>query len=1491
MRTLSEELLGAQSALNRRPVSSIIVRDVMLRFSDFTTSAYDTGYPSAEDDDGIPRAPVDSGHVTEYGNPLTGIFRVWTSADTVYVHRCVVPPVLADWQNTDTVATYTTDAIHRPGFRDGWVFYGYNGDIYHAYNLGAASVFRASAYSVGTANIALAPINTSTVYMLRLHTALGDFRYISIHRVTDSGIETCPHTIVVDPDYNGASLSWFDAESVGSRDVLVINERTYGHPVVVFYEGGVWSQPRPIMPMDIVDNYSFLRIAGLAAIEGASGDRVLWASGRLGRKGSTGAHPQEADVVLRSKDGEHWSFDRYAYLCQDNMRSRLIAYDDNYVYYAAGAVVKRAPRSWLAGGDAASKWTLDSDILSWTYSQPSPGAACKGNVSVADHNDEYGSSLRPGYWLWRYAGYNGHTVLLSTEGIDGMRRSYRAGDRQLTLHTRDIAMRLLTDWASSQDWQWLSQQKHLDDCDKVDYLYSVGAASIQVPDQQDAELTGTVEQDDLDEAENSDGLEFKTYNRPGIFFCTKPFDARMFRVTARFQFHHSGPTSGPTGLGHNLTVDSNQGTLSYTGGDTPYFTDDGQDFWEWAMVSDEEEAAYIIVVTNSDGTFTWAYLGLLVDGSDNHSVYVRKQPDGEAGWNGTDPTGKTPASYVISRSDDRARPGEGFGVVGCGVDQYNFVAAFMGLADEKLYLMFRRGEQGAAPWFILDEAALSATPERGKLYEVQLVRNGRALSARVVELGDDGAWVDLATVEHNWNWPTPMVATGWDDDDWDDRGKVGIICHLAVPETRIGSITRDKNFVMRDPDLFNRLYIDENGWAAHASNQDDYGDFQDGAAAPPLRFGGEVYNPAEASAPDEAPYTALKRTLSNRATLECRITHRDPDINQMCLKPDGYDHTATPENGWSGSEPFFWLSTDQLGIGSTATATQCQKATWTGDCCVVSDMDEDWWKIELDDHAKLVPGFYLPGRGNSEAAQAHGAGTVLRQHWEPYIRVRSIRAFDGEFDKSLEWVLLDIASKAGVLDFDTDRSIDETINPSDTTVHWLEDVDGETVRQRDFDLTITLPNKLNEGDAICVLARASDTPSAIPTTPSDFAGVLIEYYHYDATTWKVRIWQTSTASNSWRLIDSVNWSSKADGQRVRVVGREQAIAVYVNDCRLSSYAIGPLYGYDSDGYEDSLAGAGYIGIYRLSGTAPASLDGTTVTQPELWAWTDGVILDQRMNAVSGLRRAIQDRRIKFFGNADGSLRISLFEHRDAPLNVAVGSEQGALSYTTWSECDCSPNRAFQDTGQDFTRWRGAGSRARCKIVVTNDDSSESWGYIGYAKGDTACVFQDVEMSQSGWNGADPSGKTPVSYEVYLIAVGDQVYQDDTGPTDRVPTYVRVVGEEISEYIDHDSAAELGLVFASASCPSLEEEEAYKEAQRLVEDALSQARARQQTSAARLNWEVEDEVRVAFFPADGGNVVDGTYIVDAVGFQYRPGDLVMQAVLREKNPQWGPQIHY
>lgn len=98
--------------------------------------------------------------------------------------------------------------------------------------------------------------------------------------------------------------------------------------------------------------------------------------------------------------------------------------------------------------------------------------------------------------------------------------------------------------------------------------------------------------------------------------------------------------------------------------------------------------------------------------------------------------------------------------------------------------------------------------------------------------------------------------------------------------------------------------------------------------------------------------------------------------------------------------------------------------------------------------------------------------------------------------------------------------------------------------------------------------------------------------------------------------------------------------------------------------------------------------------------------------------------------------------------AVVDIHQGALSYTNESGL-----KTFTDAGQDFTDWDTASGDAAYRIQVANTNGTVSWGYLGATVSATEVyVYQDIACATSGWNDSDPSGLTPLSYQVIQVSL-------------------------------------------------------------------------------------------------------------------------------------------
>jgi len=392
---------------------------------------------------------------------------------------------------------YTEDFVHYTAMSnygiderrmsvDGQYVYGINGPWIQSNGFDAFLVPGSSAYHYP---IAIAGVSRYALYLLVAYPDEedGDFSDITALGIiyassSDSGatwdFSEMDYVIPVPDDYKVYAGNFFDAVRLDDgTDVILVNLSNYGDPRVILRRNAVWSTPYHVLPIDIVDNYSYLRLGWLKCYDG-----VIYATGSLGRAGSTGTYAQEMGVVLRSTDGLRWSMDRYRYLGTAPFLSPLVM-DDDYMYYIKSVdstcTIYRAERTPVFGC-YNHKVTVTDDILGWQCTEANHGNPGAINIQLANAAYNYSTAscseyIQEGDLVRLYAGYEdvdgAEYMLLNTYGIDQV-----VPDAQMQLTGREWAYRQLKDVAFDQDWQWLSQTKHHDTCVNMGGLYSIGDA-------------------------------------------------------------------------------------------------------------------------------------------------------------------------------------------------------------------------------------------------------------------------------------------------------------------------------------------------------------------------------------------------------------------------------------------------------------------------------------------------------------------------------------------------------------------------------------------------------------------------------------------------------------------------------------------------------------------------------------------------------------------------------------------------------------------------------------------------------------------------------------------------------------------------------------------------------------------------------------------------------------------------------------------------------
>ena len=1270
MRTLTEALLTAQASNNRYPISKIEIYDTLLRWS------LATGSFASDVSDAFPETAAMDADIDSETGMATVAWRETLDGDICYRYGTDV----VSWLNFTEDGYDATPWATRPDVFGRYVFFGLwdsggaGGSIVRWDSVGEAFEYFGSEFIYLHA---VAAVASDELYTCRLWDGGDSGNKLIFEHVAGTTVTECLTKYSVSDDYEHISgdfdISWFDAVRLDDgTDVILFNSDHDGNSKIILRRNGVWGDARDIIPTDLVDNYTFLRIGWLKVYNG-----VIYATGELGRSGSTGLHPQSMGVVLRSKDGVHWSLDRFRYMGELPCRTPLVMYG-GYAYRFSVPNIYVAPLTPVFGLDDADitedhvKITVTDDIVEWTTDLSEGGSQFRARISNygLQYSDPASASyLKPGYMAKLYAGYrNGigikdHLVLIGTYGIDTFPRTVAASDNVLYMSGRDISMKMIGDYAFDQDWSWLSQVKHYDPCETAKKMYGIdGTLSVVTKDTIYKMLGGLP-------LWNFEGGRLMSYakNKRNVYISTSPYEA----------------TDAHIALGFNLT----------------------------------DEVA-------------WSQPGLYDIGKN------------------------------FSETDHILGNGAGPAFI---KDKYNFLTAFVDCFSEQAILLRVEGSTVSDEvWTVLASASVSdmMAEDDDILYEpyMNLVGNRLRWGVNKFQVGYPGLK------------PTSVHFEDAVDVPRYDEYRVGCVTAGYVPTI---------NVTVR-----NLTYSEDARFAAR-----HLADFNDG-----LEMGSDATYP-ETSMFTWAEFMSIIPAHTNDIIIGnegmrisatqsvrgdfCTGQWEILDVEQSLYDEDSYNITVDDTKYPAGEDPHWW-HVNAENFAMHFVDGECEgmfgrvyNATDLGGTIEFSiNLPTVSSTPVVGDHVVVGPGFEV----SRETPYGYTPGMpAYRYGWEALgVRLFSFSAFDTKRDNTLDYLLKDIASKAGVLDFaggtseypdDTGLGIDYVFYAHEDETHLI-----TTKLMGNVLIVIDLIEDLTfADDGITTIIFGTDTywevpeflPASKVTITGDGGDYTVDFYYRAST----------TPTGVWRLMKRQIVDIEG-GKRLTVSKVGNSICLWLEDKMLAACTFRSL-GIEYEYNEAEVAmKSGLLLLNVLSG-----LTAYTVQQPELHTIIDGIYVNQGANTQSGFSTAIKDMRVKMLPTSAGVLRISSFvDHEDA-------------------------------------------------------------------------------------------GEIP-----------DVVYTDSISNTDRIPTHVRVTGAEISEYIDHAAAAEYGVSFFGANTPNLYEEEAYQEAQRIVDDAISFAGGRQIAIGAQLQYEPEDRVALSYESVNG-EIIDEDCVITSVSIDFGEAKLESRLVLR------------
>lgn len=268
-----------------------------------------------------------------------------------------------------------------------------------------------------------------------------------------------------DADGTARAFDWrtangFDALEWGSLRLVLAQDHQLGRPVLIRRsQAGVWSNPKPVLPLDLIDDASRLHLCRLSLI-----DTRLALTGRMARPGSD--TPLEFDACLWSDDARWWQIGRRAWLCDEAVYGTLLGYEDGRECYLGS---QSAYTAYPTGGGSAP-------VHFFSLARGSESAPM---LEVELPARPGGTALLPpasGDRLTLEAGYNGLFLNMGAFLVDRVSHATRDGQARYLVQGREEDASRLLDWQPPHTLDQWTQSRLASDFRRGGHHYTVAGA-------------------------------------------------------------------------------------------------------------------------------------------------------------------------------------------------------------------------------------------------------------------------------------------------------------------------------------------------------------------------------------------------------------------------------------------------------------------------------------------------------------------------------------------------------------------------------------------------------------------------------------------------------------------------------------------------------------------------------------------------------------------------------------------------------------------------------------------------------------------------------------------------------------------------------------------------------------------------------------------------------------------------------------------------------
>ena len=457
----------------RRVSTRFSFRDERLIFEKFPTQ--ETNLPTLED-----RLRFDSAGLA--GN---GIFRVARNSSGYLCYQHIPDPATVPWP--DWVVTGHALADCRPGVvdvsgnaqiialmnfggADQFVRMTYDGALSNPQQLGA---IRTDDFTIGGGpgeytiaehqGIAIAPVNASEFFVQFFpYTEVRDINYAVIQYWRMEGNTLYFHEFKGGIYGNMTHPFRFDAVQLGADNYVFTSDDEYGRPLMIkmqqvwaldTYQLGDWSDGSYILPIDVLDDTSYLKLGGASVINGQ-----IWVTGRLKRSANI-----EMEIYMYG-DG-NFSIGRDMYIGNADEfatdHSGKMIYSDGYMWFLGWGNYAKAPATNMVGYEDFDKLYVTSDVINFSIQQrKSSSLGLTAELSSTATHDalrknskvtvDVGLQDDTGLWEWAQMG---------VFGVDALSRDHFGSGDSRAMVARGVGTKRLSQWSSDAFYDYWSQAK------------------------------------------------------------------------------------------------------------------------------------------------------------------------------------------------------------------------------------------------------------------------------------------------------------------------------------------------------------------------------------------------------------------------------------------------------------------------------------------------------------------------------------------------------------------------------------------------------------------------------------------------------------------------------------------------------------------------------------------------------------------------------------------------------------------------------------------------------------------------------------------------------------------------------------------------------------------------------------------------------------------------------------------------------------------------